>query len=195
MRINAERELFKARLGDCFAPLHQLFIMHATTFVTGGSATAARHTPTDANLVACTKTVQAGAECPSSRTFPLANLNAGRKQFLPQPNAYSLPPRRLPLPVRAPLSGRPTLSAAGAAGWELAGPFAAAAAACLRELLYLCPSANALPAGTQQVLEAIHGGCSVVMRGPPAGKPGCVCGGGGAAAAGVRERTRKGQAA
>ncbi|KAG2435256.1 hypothetical protein HXX76_007334 [Chlamydomonas incerta] len=91
-RITAERELFKTRLSDCFAPLHSLLTQHAAAFI------------------------------------------------------------------------------AAAPGWEAAGPFAAAAAACLQALLYLIPSPkpDELAPGTQGVLEAIHTVCTTVQRGPPA---------------------------
>eukprot|EP00198_Chlamydomonas_reinhardtii_P012580 XP_001701917.1 predicted protein [Chlamydomonas reinhardtii] len=92
-RITAERELFKTRLSDCFAPLHALITQHAAAFI-----------------------------------------------------------------------------AATAVGWDAAGPFAAAAAACLQALLYLIPSPtpDELAPGTQGVLEAIHTVCTTVQRGPPA---------------------------
>ncbi|KAG2446721.1 hypothetical protein HYH02_008283 [Chlamydomonas schloesseri] len=91
-RITAERELFKTRLSDCFAPLHGLLTQHAAAFI------------------------------------------------------------------------------AAAPGWEVSGPFAAAAAACLQALLYLIPSPtpDELAPGTQGVLEAIHTVCTTVQRGPPA---------------------------
>ncbi|KAG2494047.1 hypothetical protein HYH03_007693 [Edaphochlamys debaryana] len=75
-------------------------------------------------------------------------------------------------PLHAMLTRTTAAFCEGGAGWEAAGPYAAAAAACLQALLYLTPpsaSQDDLPPGTEDVLHAIHGGCSAVQRGAPQG--------------------------